>query len=267
MDNRSLITQRTGDVALTESTFTPDQVEVMEKVLSICDRNPSLVWKDNDPNHNLDFCIVEGKIEPVKGFCLKCIKVAGFSVESDAAPFMSQVPSRSGDIDTAVSVKVSIYKEGGPRFTLWGASSIFECDRGGRNKRALHDAVARAQTRALKLAVETAVGMPFINLVLMKLFGGYEVTGSPSDEGAGARNVTGTATVEETETPEARATWKRIWNMASLAKKDRILTQADVDAVTEEVKLNMARPNVLLDIERDLAQRIVTRRKATHADQ
>jgi hypothetical protein len=264
-DTKYLIAQRTGQVALSDELFTEDQQKVMGKVLTICDRNPVIVWKEKDPNHNLDFCLIEGKIEPVKGFCLKCIHVAGFSVESEQAPSITPVKLRDGGDDTLISVPVTIYVPGGPRFTLWGASSIRECDNYGKNKRALHDALARAQTRALKSAVETAVGMPFINALLAKLFGGFEVTGTPGDEGAGSgmRNVSPEPpTTGPKEDPESRLIWKRIWNMLKTGEKAELVSQAEIDTVTEEVKANMNRPNILLDIEQKWTREILARSKA-----
>ena len=253
-ETRDLIAQRTGMVALNDELFTEDQRVMMGKVLEICDRNPVIKWKENDPNHNLDFCLVEGKIEPVKGFCLKCIKVAGLSVESESPPVIQPVKLRDGGDDTMITVSVSIASADGPRFTLWGGSSIRECDNNGRNRRAIHDALARAQTRALKLAVETAVGMPFVNAILFQLFGGYEVRNAPEDEGAAARNVTPIK-----EAPESRAIWKRIWGMLKFAKDSGYITEAEVSEVTVEVKQNMDRPNVLIDTEADWKRKIQDR--------
>ncbi len=260
-ENNQLIAQRTGQVALTEDLFTQDQLQVMHGVLSICDRNPKIKWTDKDPDHNLDFCLIEGKIEPVKGFCLKCIKVAGFSVEADPSPQIQNITRRDGSPDTMISVAVTITK-GTEKYRMLGSSSLYEVDTKGYNKRATHDAIARAQTRALKLAVETAVGMPFINMVLAKLFGGYEVTGAPEDEGL--CNVTPEQKAEnkiDDWTPEGRATWKRIWSMLSRALAEKIITAGERQDVADEVLLNHHKPNVLLDIEADWKRKLADRRK------
>jgi hypothetical protein len=251
-NTKDLIAQRTGMVALSDELFTEDQRQIMVKVLEICDRNPVIKWIENDPNHNLDFCLVEGKIEPVKGFCLKCIKVAGLSVESESPPVIQPVKLRDGGDDTMITVSVSIASANGPRFTLWGGSSIRECDNHGKNRRAIHDALARAQTRALKLAVETAVGMPFVNAILLQLFGGYEVRNAPEDEGV--KNITPIK-----EAPESRAIWKRIWGMLKFAKESGYVTEEEMTKVTFEVKQNMDRPNVLLDTEADWKKKIQDR--------
>lgn len=256
-DTKSLIAQRTGQMALTDDLFTDDQKQVMTKVLTICDRNPVIRWREKDPNHNLDFCLIEGKIEPVKGFCLKCILIAGYSVESEQAPVITPVKLRDGGDDTLITVPVTISHPAGLRYTMWGASSIRECDQGGRNKRALHDALARAQTRAMKNVVEVAVGMPFINKILLDLFGGYEVSDIPDDSGVDRReprNVT-----PPKEPVESRNTWIRIWNLMRSAEKSGLVSSKELDEVTELVKLNMERPNVLLDIEADWGREIMTR--------
>lgn len=264
-ENKELVAQRSGQVVLADDLFTPDQQRVMGSVLTICDHNPILQWRKDDPNHNLDFCLIEGKIEPVKGFCLKCIHVAGFSVESESTPMATAVKLRNGNDDTLISVSITIFSHGGPRFTMWGASSIRECDQGGTNKRALHDALARAQTRALKSAVEAAVGMPFINAILEKLFGGFEVTGSPAEEGAGARNVTGTGDdpiPAKKENPESRKIWQRIWALIHSAYDSGLVKESEQDEIIQTVKINMERPNILLDLETFWIREIADRNKA-----
>jgi hypothetical protein len=246
--NKNLVAQRAGQVAMSDALFTPDQIKVMDGILAIVDRNPVIKWREGDPNHNLDFCLVEGKIEPVKSFVLKCVKMAGLNVESDSAPTVSAIVRRDGSPDTLVSVAVRVYSEV-LSVRMMGSSSLYEVDTKGRNKRATHDAIARAQTRALKLAVETAVGMPFINMVLQKLFGGFEVTGAPEDEGSSAAD-------------EARQTWKRIWNHVHGAMLEGVITAAEQSDAVEEVRGNMDKPNILLDIEADWKRKIGDRRKA-----
>jgi hypothetical protein len=251
MGNNDLVAQRTGQVAMSDQIFTPDQIKVMDGILTIVDRNPILKWRENDPNHNLDFCLVEGKIEPVKSFVLKCVKMAGLSVESDRAPTVAAIVRRDGSPDTLVSVAVKVFNES-VSVQMMGSSSLYEVDTKGRNKRATHDAIARAQTRALKIAVETAVGMPFINMVLQKLFGGFEVSGAPEEEGVPAAE-------------DARLTWKRFWGFLCGAERDGDITAAEKAEAVEEVRPNMDKPNVLLDIEADWKRKVSDRRKAKGA--
>lgn len=177
MNNKDLVLRKTGQVQLKKELLTIDQQETFEKVYQIIDKNPKIVWRRDrfgkiDPDHNMDFCLIEGKIEPVKSFCVKAQLVAGLSVQNIR-------DNISGDgIETRIISTVRVWKPGIDRaIEMSGASTVRECGgaRSKPNKRAFHDCLARAQTRAFKLAMESFLGFPFINMAIMKLFGGYEL--------------------------------------------------------------------------------------------
>ncbi len=212
--NKQLVTQRIGAVALTSEQFTQDQMVLFNKVMGIVDRSPVLHWKRGDNNHNQDFCIIEGKVEPVKNFCLKCQFQAGLTMANTG-----QQVTGSGQ-DTRVICTVRVTAPDGRSVEMAGASSEKECG-GGRDKvnaRAFHDAVARAQTRAFKLAVEAIMGFPFINMALKELFGAYEIKGEddPLAQGVTPRDVTETGNTEPT--PEKTGTPKGGWQVAGKKK-------------------------------------------------
>jgi hypothetical protein len=245
-----------------DALLTAEQARIMEAIIAICDRNPVIKWRDGDPNHNQDFCLVDGKIEPVKSFCLKCIYTAGLSLESEDAPQVAPVKLRNGGDDSIISISATVYSQGGPRYKVWGASSIRECDGYGKNKRTLHEALARAQTRALKIAVETALGKAFINEMIQTIFGGFEIHGSPANEGVAERSgVSKAPNMTTAQERQARAIWERIWNLIHTAEREGILATQEVTSVTEEVRGNMTRINILKDIETKWLREIQTRTK------
>ncbi len=177
MSNSDLVIRRTGEVALNKELFSDDQRRTFDHVMQIADKNPVLQWKNN-PNHNRDFCLIEGNIEPVKEFCLKVQHHAKLSMACT-----DQKITGEGATMAAVCV-VKVWGEDGRSVEMAGASTALECgiNRGNKpNKRAFHDAVGRAQTRAFKSAIEAYVGFAFMNIVLLELFGGYQVEGMGDD--------------------------------------------------------------------------------------
>lgn len=196
MSNSELVIRRTGAVALNKELFSDDQRQTFDHVMQIADKNPVLQWKNN-PNHNRDFCLIEGNIEPVKEFCLKVQHQAKLSMACT-----DQKITGEGATMAAVCV-VKVWGEDGRSVEMAGASTALECgiNRGNKpNKRAFHDAVGRAQTRAFKSAIEAYVGFAFMNIVLLELFGGYQVEGMGDDpRDHGIQDVTGTGSAEKIE--------------------------------------------------------------------
>ncbi|MCK5613573.1 hypothetical protein KAR91_67510 [Candidatus Pacearchaeota archaeon] len=190
MSNSELVIRRTGEVALNKELFSDDQRQTFDNVMQIADKNPVLQWKNN-PNHNRDFCLIEGNIEPVKEFCLKVQHQAKLSMACT-----DQKITGEGATMAAVCV-VKVWGEDGRSVEMAGASTASEC-RYGKNKRAFHDAVGRAQTRAFKSAIEAYMGFAFINIVLLELFGGYQVEGMGDDpRDYGIQDVTASGSDEK----------------------------------------------------------------------
>lgn len=179
-NNALKVNERIGDVQLREDMFTEEQRSVFEDVLQICDKNPILQWQRGNNNHNLDFCLIEGKIEPVKNFCQKVIFKAGLSMKSH-----EPIVTKGDNGNQFITVGVTLYKNE-REITCNGGSSLHEC-RYPKNKRAFHDAVARAQTRGMKIAIESFMGFGFVNLIIQKVFGGFGINDkpeNPADHGA-----------------------------------------------------------------------------------
>ena len=195
-NNKQLVEQRTGQVALREDIFTQEQLQLFKDIIVIADKNPILQWKDGDPNHNRDFCIIKGKIEPVKEFCLKVQHQAGLSMANTSREVYG------AGVDAQVICTVKVWGEQDRSVELSGASSARECGAtwSKPNARAFHDAVGRAQTRAFKTALEAYMGFPFINFMLQTLFGGFEVEGNSDDpRDHGIKDVTETGSDHKVE--------------------------------------------------------------------
>ena len=157
------------------------QIIFYGKLLQIIDRRPSLNWLKDKGNHNDDFCLIEGQIEPTRTFTLKVQKVANYSMY--AYPAESVVV---GEV-VNVSVRVRLWDDDGEVTATGGCSTIETAH--NKSKRLFHDAVAIAETRAFKRALEAKAGLPFINLIIKELFGTFEAKGAPP-RGEGPRDVT-----------------------------------------------------------------------------
>ena len=168
-----------GQIELSGSMFDAEQAEALKQVVRIVDRNPVLDWTQT--NHNSDFITINGKVEVVKNFCLKAQYIAGLSMANTDVQFQGDGKN------LRVIAKVKIWKDDtGRSVELVGAATVretLESKYGKVNRRAFHDAVARAQTRAFKSTLEAFLGFPFINAAIQMVFGGFEMTGMPEDEG------------------------------------------------------------------------------------
>ena len=235
MENRELVRQRAGQVQLSTELFTPDQQVTFEKISVIADRNPILKWARNDPNHNLDFCLIEGRIEAVKNFHMKTLFTAGLSYANKGYQIIGE------NKDARAVATVRVWREGDPRIIEEiGGASAAECW-GTNGRRAFHDMISRAQTRALKKAVEAYMGFAFINLIIKEIFGGYEVEGmTPEDAGISAKDVT-----EPLENPTSRASGpqesekaaivQEIYKILGKAVKSGVISTAEANERWERV--------------------------------
>jgi hypothetical protein len=117
-----------------------------------------------------DFCVIDGKIEPKRDLALKLFNVAKLSYDTQ---LLSTTPMGSIIV---IAVKARVYQD--TRAAKKVAEGLGGCtteETRSSGQRAYHDALARAETRAFKRALEAAVGLPFINQLIVKLFGRYEV--------------------------------------------------------------------------------------------
>ena len=122
-----------------------------------------------------DFATIHGNIEITRDLALKLFSRA--QLDYDADP---QVVEVGGDV--VAMVKAKVWK--GDRHGLGlGACSLKEiAAKNDDNTRGIHDALAIAETRAYKRALEMAIGLPFINDIIQRLFGGYH-TNAPKHNG------------------------------------------------------------------------------------
>lgn len=114
-----------------------------------------------------DFAIINGKIEPTRDLMLK---LSAVTKTKKIDTTLANVTVKGND--TIYIFKATI-ELGQKTATAHGACSTAEIA-GKRNSRVEHDAMATAETRAIKRAFEEVVGLPFINEIILKLFGGYE---------------------------------------------------------------------------------------------
>lgn len=120
-----------------------------------------------------DFAVISGKIEPTRDLALKLFTAT--KIESYAVELVQVVNTER---ETVYVCKATVSRQGKIAEGLGGCSTS-EIDRRGGGARQHHDALATAETRAYKRALEAVVGLPFINEIILKLFGGYEEIKNP----------------------------------------------------------------------------------------
>jgi hypothetical protein len=127
--------------------------------------------------NNKDFALIPGKngkqIEINRNFALKIIRIFGYSFVSYTEPD-TVISGPKPDIIVKVRVRM-LSPEG--RFTsgVGGCALSETTAKNEASARVYHDALAIAETRAIKRAMESLVGLPFINELIFKIFGKYEV--------------------------------------------------------------------------------------------
>lgn len=151
--------------------FSPRHKELFQKILELSHKSMVI----NDPNNreaNTDFMLIGTNIETTRAFNIKVSWAAGLSYEIKKKELLFS--KTEGDVWECI-VRVTD-PEG--RFTEGsGSCSVRETKlKNAKNGRVMHDAGAIAETRALKRAVEAAVGLPLINMIIKEIFSGYKVT-------------------------------------------------------------------------------------------
>lgn len=190
------------DTAVSKKIFTPAQEELYEKLLAIVDRSLEIRWERGSLSHNNDFILLEGNIEPTRNYCLKAANVAGYNFK------VSQPTHNEHDGHLLVSVRCKVW-DSESEVMANGACSTQETQAGrkAKNTRGYHDAVAIAETRAFKRALELKAGIPFVNTMVAQLFGTFGVK-RPEGEvppQRTPRDVTGSGQVEDAEVVKPQA--------------------------------------------------------------
>lgn len=166
----NMVSQQT----ISREQFTDSQVALFEKVYMMADRNPVLDW--NVDGHNQDFIAIGNTIEPVKSFCMKVELMADLT-----RAIVDKQIHVLNEKNIHYTMHVRLIGKDGRGSDGIGACTTGEVDtyasgkRGKASGKAEHFAITRAETRAFKRALETYSGMPFINMVIMDVFGGHEI--------------------------------------------------------------------------------------------
>ena len=162
-----------------------------------------------------DFVVINDKIEPKRDLALKLFtatRIESYRVE------LQQVVTT--DKEVVYTCKATVSRKGKIAEGL-GACSTKEIEsRGGSGGRIHHDALATAETRAYKRAIEAVVGLPFINEIILKLFGSFDAvkTDTPS--------ITPDELVQKIREAKALPHLKNIWakyqsNLKTYTVQDR----------------------------------------------
>lgn len=170
-----------------EMILAEDQLLLYSKLMAVIDRNPNL--NGNTKDHNDDFCVIKTKhgqsIEITRNFALKLQHLASYNFKPEFPPSITEFGKH-----LHIAVAVKLWDERG-EVTEVGGCSTSEINEKNRS-RAFHDALARAVTRGLKRALEAKAGLPFVNMLIKELFGGFDIQGRTTP---GGRNVTGSGTL------------------------------------------------------------------------
>jgi len=125
-----------------------------------------------------DFVRIGGRIEIKRDLALKLFSLSKLSYEA------LMLPARVAGDEMIYYAKAKVFLNDGSKKTIegLGACNTLEIDcKGGREH---HDALARAETRAFKRALEMAVGLPFINQLIKRVYSSND-NGS---KGSGQKN-------------------------------------------------------------------------------
>jgi len=217
-----------------------DQLQLYSKLMAVIDRNPNLDGKT--PGCNNDFCLIKTKlgysIEITRNFALKMQHIANYNYKPEFPPTIIEKENHF-----YIAIAVKLWNEKG-EVTEVGGCSTSEINE--KNKtRAFHDTLARAVTRGLKRALEAKAGMPFINLLIKELFGGYEIQGrsTPTE-----RDVTGSGGLAE----DSKRLGNEIHKMLKDARDAEMISQEEVNIYWNEVMLNINDSKYLENMKRSI---------------
>lgn len=126
-------------------------------------------------NPKTDFASIKGKIEPTRDLILKLIDPFMLSFDTD----LKEKEKVEGI--TYYTFKAEVRGQDGRTVTGWGKCGTDEVS----GERAEHDALTKAETRALKRAIEAKAGFGMVNQLILHFFGGYQEPKNvtPNDDG------------------------------------------------------------------------------------
>lgn len=113
-------------------------------------------------------------MEPTRDLAMKIIAFFNLSYDMELLEVkgVKKRSSKSSRTYTQYTMKATVTAPDGATASGHGIASTEQSYTEGREE---HDAMARAETRALKRAIEGRVGLPMINQLIMHFFGGYTV--------------------------------------------------------------------------------------------
>lgn len=113
-------------------------------------------------------------IEPKRELAMKLITFFDFSVDTELVRVdnIEKKNSKGKITERMYTMKATVTAPSGAFATGHGMASTEQSHTEGRED---HDAMARAETRAIKRAIEGRVGLPIINQLILHFFGGYSV--------------------------------------------------------------------------------------------
>lgn len=130
-------------------------------------------------NITKDFALIPnagGKlVEPTRDLAMKLIAYFDLSYDTELiSKEDKKLKNSKGQTMTGVmyTMKATVSTREGVSSSGHGMASTLESHTVGRED---HDAMARAETRALKRAIEGRVGLPMINQIILKMFGGFTI--------------------------------------------------------------------------------------------
>ena len=185
-----------------------------------------------------DFVVINDKIEPKRDLALKLFtatRIESYNVE------LQQVVS--SEKETVYICKATVSRKGKSAEGMGACSTREISDRGGG--RIHHDALATAETRAYKRAIEAVVGLPFINEIILKLFGSFDaVKGVEAD----SPSITPDEFVLKIKEAKALPHLKNIWtkyqgNLKTYTAEDRERVVFEKNKRKEELHSEQHRGN------------------------
>lgn len=114
-------------------------------------------------------------VEPTRDLAMKLIAFFDLSYDTELVyKEEKKIKNSKGQTLTGImyTMKATVQTREGVSSSGHGMASTLESHTVGRED---HDAMARAETRALKRAIEGRVGLPMINQLIMHMFGGFTV--------------------------------------------------------------------------------------------
>lgn len=182
-----------------------------------------------------DFAVINNKIEPTRDLILK------LSAVTKTSNINTELVNVTVKGDATIYIFKATITIGEKTTTGHGACSTDELMARRKDTRVEHDAIATAETRALKRAFEEAVGLPFINELIMRLFGGYEKEKEKEqkEQAIPEHHISAQELIEKIREAKAMPRLKNIWekykgNLQHYSHEDALRVRQEKERKKEE---------------------------------